>query len=69
MFISTKEKDHMLHKITSLELSVNSLYASLRLIEEKLSKPKPKTAAQKAKQAEYMRSYTARKRAEKKAQA
>jgi hypothetical protein len=69
MFISTKEKDLMLVKIASLELSISSIYASLRLIEEKLSKPKPKTAAQRAKQAEYMRKYTARKRAEKKAQA
>jgi len=32
---------------------------------EKVKPKKPKTAAQKAKQAEYMRKYTARKRAEK----
>jgi hypothetical protein len=68
MFISTKEKNRMLHKIASLELSVEGLYTSLRFIEAKLHKPAEKTALQKKKQAEYMRKYTARKRAEKKAQ-
>lgn len=68
MFISTKEKNRMLHKIESLELSVEGLYTSLRFIEAKLHKPAEKTALQKKKQAEYMRKYTARKRAEKKAQ-
>jgi hypothetical protein len=69
MFISTKEKNLMLHRIASLELSVQGLYTTIRFLEEKLHKPKPKpkTEAQKAKQAEYMRKYTARKRAEKKA--
>lgn len=60
----------MLHKIASLELSVQGLYTSLRIIEEKLGK-KPKvrkTEAQKIKQREYMRAYKARKLAEKKAQ-
>ena len=73
MFISTKEKNQMLHKIASLELSVQGLYTSLRIIEEKMSKTpeKPKrqtTAAQRAKQREYMKKYKARKKAEKAAQ-
>lgn len=75
MFISTKEKNQMLHKIASLELSVQGLYTSLRILEEKLhnapKKPKKpkvqKTEAQKVKQREYMRQYKARKLAEKKA--
>ena len=71
MFISKKEKDLLTHKIASLELSVSGLYTSLRFIEEKLHTAQPvkkqKTAAQKAKQAEYMRKYTAKKREERKA--
>jgi predicted transcriptional regulator YheO len=68
MFISKDEKDLILHKIASLELSVANVYTALRLLEEKIPKPAQKTAFQKKKQAEYMRKYTARKRAEKKAQ-
>lgn len=73
MFISTKEKDQMLQKISGLELSLSSVFASLRILEEKLSKleEKPKkqtTAAQRAKQREYMKKYKARKKAEKAAQ-
>jgi len=68
MFISKDEKDLILHKIASLELSVANAYTALRLLEEKIPKLAQKTAQQKKKQAEYMRNYTARKRAEKKAQ-
>ena len=68
MFISKNEKDLMSHKIACLELSVANVYTALRLLEEKIPKPAQKTAQQKKKQAEYMRNYTARKRAEKKAQ-
>ena len=69
MFISTKEKDLMLVKIASLELSVQGLHTTVRILEEKLHKLSRKaiTPEQKAKQAEYMRKYTAKKRAEKQA--
>ena len=70
MFISKNEKDQMLQKIASLELSLSSVFASLRILEAKLAKSqeKPKkqtTAVQRAKQREYMRAYKARKKAEK----
>ena len=55
MFISKDEKDLMLHKIASLELSVANVYTALRLLEEKIPNPAVKTAYQKKKQAEYMR--------------
>jgi hypothetical protein len=73
MFISKIEKDQMSHKIASLELSLSSVCASLRILEDKITKlqEKPKkqtTAVQRAKQREYMRKYKARKKAEKAAQ-
>lgn len=50
-------------KTRSLDGKVDTLY---QIASQKPTKPKkPKTAAQKAKQAEYMRKYTAKKRAEK----
>lgn len=50
-------------KTRTLEGKVETLY---QIASQKPTKPKkPKTAAQKAKQAEYMRKYTAKKKAEK----
>ena len=70
MFISKIEKDQMSHKIASLELSLSSVCASLRILEDKITKLQEKqtTAVQRAKQREYMRKYKARKKAEKAAQ-
>ena len=69
MFISTKEKNSLLHRIASLELSLEGLAKTLEYIQIKLYKPKPakkpKTALQKQKQREYMRRYVARKKLEK----
>ena len=49
MFISKIEKDQMSHKIASLELSLSSVCASLRILEDKITKlqekPKKQTTA------------------------
>jgi hypothetical protein len=75
MFISTKEKDFLVNKISSLESSVSALYTALRLVEQKLNagtstpkpakKKKPLSEAQKAKQRIYAKAYAMRKKAEK----
>jgi hypothetical protein len=79
MFISKEEKKYLFDQIKLVEAltkdmslaasEITFLKAKIKILEAKLVpvvKPKkPKTAAQKAKQAEYMRKYTAKKRAEK----
>jgi len=74
MFISSKEKIHIQNAIESLRFGLADatteilyLKAKVKVLEGKPVK-NVKTPEQKAKQAEYMRKYTARKRAEKKAQ-
>ena len=81
MFISYAEKKHLLDqaklisgliKDMSLALTeITMLKAKVKVLEAKAKVVVPKkvkTPEEKAKQAEYMRRYTARKRAEKKAQ-
>jgi hypothetical protein len=79
MFISNEEKKYLFDQIKLVEAltkdmslaasEITFLKAKIKILEAKLvpvvKTKKPKTAAQKAKQAEYMRKYTARKRAEK----
>jgi hypothetical protein len=76
MFISNEEKKYLFDQIKTLSKDmslaaseITFLKAKIKVLEAKpapVVKPKkPKTAAQKAKQAEYMRKYTAKKRAEK----
>jgi hypothetical protein len=76
MFISNEEKKYLFDQIKTLSKDmslaaseITFLKAKIKVLEAKpasVVKPKkPKTAAQKAKQAEYMRRYTAKKRAEK----
>jgi hypothetical protein len=77
MFISSSEKEKIHEGITLLSAEVAKLKTEIIFLTAKIkasegAKVTPKkqlTAAQKAKQREYMRKYTARKRAEKKAQA
>jgi hypothetical protein len=79
MFISNEEKKYLFDQIKLVEAltkdmslaasEITFLKAKIKILEAKLAPvvttKKPKTLAQKAKQAEYMRKYTARKRAEK----
>ena len=76
MFISKQEKQYLFDQIKGLSKDmslaaseITYLKAKIKILDAKsasVDKPKkPKTAAQKAKQREYMRKYTARKRAEK----
>lgn len=79
MFISNEEKKYLFDQIKLVEAltkdmslaasEITFLKAKIKILEAKLvpvvKTKKTKTAAQKAKQAEYMRKYTARKRAEK----
>jgi hypothetical protein len=75
MFISKQEKQYLFDQIKGLakDMSlaaseITFLKAKIKVLEGKpapVIEKKPKTAAQKKKQAEYMRKYTARKRAEK----
>jgi hypothetical protein len=73
MFIYKAEKEEMQRSITYLLGEFSKLYTEFLYLKAKVKalegKPvkKEKTPEQKAKQAEYMRKYTARKRAEKKA--
>jgi len=77
MFISNEEKNYLLDKVKGLvkDMSLAAteiimLKAKIKVLEGAKATPKKQTtAAQKAKQREYMRKYTARKRAEKLAQA
>jgi hypothetical protein len=77
MFISSSEKEKIHEGITLLNAEVAKLKTEIIFLTAKIkasegAKVTPKkqtTAAQKAKQREYMRKYTARKRAEKLAQA
>jgi len=77
MFISSSEKEKIHESITLLNAEVAKLKTEIIFLTAKIkasegAKVTPKkqtTAAQKAKQREYMRKYTARKRAEKLAQA
>lgn len=77
MFISTKEKEKINEGITMLCAEVAKLKTDIIFLTAKVKalegvKPTPKkqtTAAQRAKQREYMRAYKARKKAEKLAQA
>jgi ribosomal protein L14E/L6E/L27E len=77
MFILSSEKEKINEGITllcaevaKLKTEIIFLTAKIKVSEEaKVTPKKQTTAAQKAKQREYMRKYTARKRAEKKAQA
>jgi hypothetical protein len=72
MFIYKAEKEEMQRSITYLLGEFSKLYSELLFLKAKVKvlEGKPvkteKTPEQKAKQAEYMRKYTARKRAEKK---
>jgi hypothetical protein len=74
MFIYKAEKEEMQRSITYLLGEFSKLYSEFLYLKTKVKalEGKPvkqvKTPEQKAKQAEYMRKYTARKRAEKKAQ-
>ena len=74
MFIYKVEKEEMQRSITYLLGEFSKLYSEFLYLKAKVKvlEGKPvkqvKTPEQKAKQAEYMRKYTARKRAEKKAQ-
>jgi cell fate regulator YaaT (PSP1 superfamily) len=76
MFISKEEKQYLFDQIKGLSKDmslaaseITFLKAKIKVLEAKLAPivtpKKPKTLAQKAKQREYMRKYTARKRAEK----
>ena len=75
MFISIEEKKRIFDKIDGLTshnerlaTEILVLKAKVKVLEAKPSvvvEKKPKTLAQKKKQAEYMRRYTAKKRAEK----
>jgi hypothetical protein len=74
MFIYKAEKEEMQRSITYLLGEFSKLYseflflkAKVKVLEGKKPVKSVKTPEQKAKQAEYMRKYTARKRAEKKA--
>ena len=76
MFISKKEKIHIQNAIESLRFGLADatteilyLKAKVKALESKTAPKKEKTLAQKRAQREYMRKYTARKRAEKLAQA
>ena len=76
MFIYKAEKEEMQRSITYLLGEFSKLWSEYLYLKAKIkvlegNKPvkQTKTPAQKAKQAEYMRKYTARKRAEKLAQA
>lgn len=75
MFISNDEKKYLFDQIKALAREQSSLLSDIIVLKAKIKlldgKPqvvvakKPKTLAQKKKQAEYMRRYTAKKRAEK----
>jgi hypothetical protein len=75
MFISNDEKKYLFDQIKALAREQSSAVTEITFLKAKIKvlegKPtpvvakKPKTLAQKKKQAEYMRKYTARKRAEK----
>jgi len=75
MFISNDEKKYLFDQIKALAREQSSAMTEITFLKAKIKvlegKPalvvakKPKTAAQKKKQAEYMRKYTAKKRAEK----
>jgi hypothetical protein len=75
MFISNLEKNQMRESITFLLAETSKLKTEILYLTAKIKVlngapvKKKTTAEQKAKQAEYMRKYTARKRAEKLAQA
>lgn len=76
MFISNKEKEQMRESITfllgetaKLKTDILFLSAKIKVLEGEKKPKKILTTAQRAKQREYMRKYTARKRAEKLAQA
>jgi len=75
MFIYKAEKEEMQRSITYLLGEFSKLYSELLYVKAKVKVlegtpvKKVKTPEQKAKQAEYMRKYTAKKRAEKLAQA
>jgi hypothetical protein len=77
MFISNSEKKQMRESITFLLAETSRLKTEILYLTAKIKalegvKPTPKkqtTAAQRAKQREYMRAYKARKKAEKLAQA
>jgi hypothetical protein len=75
MFISNDEKKYLFDQIKALAREQSSVLSEIIVLKAKIKilegKPavvvakKPKTLAQKKKQAEYMRRYTAKKRAEK----
>ena len=75
MFISNDEKKYLFDQIKGLSKDmslaaseITMLKAKIKILEGKptvVVEKKPKTLAQKKKQAEYMRRYTAKKRAEK----
>ena len=76
MFISNEEKNYLLDKVKGLvrdmslaATEITILKAKIKVLEGTKTPPKKQTtAAQKAKQREYMRAYKARKKAEKDAQ-
>jgi len=75
MFISNEEKKYLFDQIKTLSKDMSLAASEITFLKAKIkvldAKPqvvvekKPKTLAQKKKQAEYMRRYTAKKRAEK----
>ena len=75
MFISNDEKKYLFDQIKTLSKDMSLAASEITFLKAKIkgleAKPsvvvekKPKTLAQKKKQAEYMRRYTAKKRAEK----
>jgi len=76
MFISNAEKQYLFDQIKALAREQNlgfseitMLKAKIKVLENKPALKKEKTSAQLKAQREYMRKYTARKRAEKLAQA